>query len=254
MRYDGKVALVTGGTQGIGEGCVRVFAAAGAKVVFCARGEEAGRRLAKEVGGDFLRCDVSKAEEVEAFVDAAAAKHGRIDCLINNAGWHPPHVPIDAFSLDDLRSLFELNVVSMFAACRRALPWLRKSKGCVINLSSLVASMGQLHATTYAATKGAITAFTKALAVDEAAHDVRVNSVSPGNIWTPLWEQAVKQAPDPGKARADGDAAQLLGRMGTIEEAGKLCLFLAAEATFTTGVDHVLSGGAELSYGRKSRK
>lgn len=254
MRYEGKVVLVTGGTQGIGEGCVRVFAKAGATVVFCARGEEAGRRLAAEVGGDFVRVDVAKAAEVEAFVDGAAQRHGRIDCLVNNAGWHPPHVPIDGFSLDDLRSLFELNVVSMFAACRRALPWLRTSKGNIINLSSLVASMGQLHATTYAATKGAITAFTKALAVDEAAHGVRVNCVSPGNVWTPLWKQAVDQAPDPGKCLADGEGAQLLGRMGTIEEAGKLCLFLAADATFTTGVDHILSGGAELSYGRKSRK
>lgn len=254
MNYKDKVALVTGGTAGIGEGCVRVFAAAGAKVVFCARGEEAGKKLAKEVGGDFVRVDVSKAAEVEAFVDGAAKRHGRIDCLINNAGWHPPHVPIDEFSLDDLRSLFELNVVSIFAACRRALPWLRKSKGNIINMSSLVGSMGQIHATTYAATKGAITAFTKALAVDEAVHDVRVNCVSPGNVWTPLWQQAVDAAPDPKKCRADGDAAQLLGRMGTIEEAGKLCLFLAAEATFTTGVDHILSGGAELSYGRKSRK
>jgi len=253
MRYDGKVALVTGGTQGIGEGCVRVFAAAGAKVVFCARGETAGKKLAKEVGGDFVRVDVAKAAEVEAFVDGAAARHGRIDCLINNAGWHPPHVPIDQFSLDDLRSLFELNVVSMFAACRRALPHLRKSKGNIINMSSLVGSMGQLHATTYAATKGAITAFTKALAVDEAAHDVRVNCVSPGNIWTPLWKEAVDASKDKAKARAAGDAAQLLGRMGTIEEAGQLCLFLAASATFTTGVDHVLSGGAELGYGRKSR-
>ncbi len=254
MRYDGKVVLVTGGTQGIGEGCVRAFAQAGATVVFCARGEAAGKALAKEVGGDFVRCDVSKAAEVEAFVAGAAAKQGRIDCLINNAGWHPPHKPIDGFSLQDFRDLLELNVVSMFAACRAALPHLRKSKGSIINLSSLVAAMGQLHATTYAATKGAITAFTKALAVDEAAHDVRVNCVSPGNVWTPLWEQAVNQAPDPKRCRADGDAAQLLGRMGTIEEAGKLCLFLAAEATFTTGVDHILSGGAELSYGRKSRK
>ena len=120
-------------------------------------------------------------------------------------------------------------------------------------MSSLVGTMGQPHATTYVATKGGITAFTKALAIDEAAHDVRVNSVSPGNIWTPLWKEAVDASPDPAKTRADGDAAQLLGRMGTIEEAGRLCLFLAAEATFTTGVDHILSGGAELSYGRKSR-
>jgi len=143
--------------------------------------------------------------------------------------------------------------VSMFVACQQALPQLRKTRGNIINMSSLVGSMGQLHATTYVATKGAITAFSKALAVDEAAHGVRVNSVSPGNIWTPLWKEAVDASPDPQQARADGDAAQLLGRMGTIEEAGRLCLFLAAEATFTTGVDHILSGGAELAYGRKSR-
>jgi NAD(P)-dependent dehydrogenase (short-subunit alcohol dehydrogenase family) len=114
--------------------------------------------------------------------------------------------------------------------------------------------MGQLHATTYVATKGGITAFTKALAVDEAAHGVRVNSVSPGNVYTPLWQEAIDAAPDPHAARAAGDAAQLLGRMGTVEEAGRLCLYLAAEATFTTGVDHLLSGGAELGYGRKTRR
>jgi NAD(P)-dependent dehydrogenase (short-subunit alcohol dehydrogenase family) len=81
-----------------------------------------------------------------------------------------------------------------------------------------------------------------------------VNSVSPGNIYTPLWQEAIDAAPDPAQCRKDGEAAQLLGRMGTIEEAGQLCLFLAAEATFTTGVDHIQSGGAELSYGRKTRK
>jgi NAD(P)-dependent dehydrogenase (short-subunit alcohol dehydrogenase family) len=104
------------------------------------------------------------------------------------------------------------------------------------------------------ATKGAITAFTKALAVDEAAFDVRVNSVSPGNILTPLWQEGIDAAPDPEQCRVDGEAAQLLGRMGSIEETGRLCLFLAAEATFTTGVDHIQSGGAELGYGRKTRK
>jgi NAD(P)-dependent dehydrogenase (short-subunit alcohol dehydrogenase family) len=114
--------------------------------------------------------------------------------------------------------------------------------------------MGQALATTYVATKGAITAFTKALAIDEAAFDVRVNCVSPGNIYTPLWQEAIEAAPDPQKCRADGEAAQLLGRMGTPEETGRLCLFLAAEATFTTGVDHIQSGGAELGYGRKTRK
>jgi NAD(P)-dependent dehydrogenase (short-subunit alcohol dehydrogenase family) len=156
--------------------------------------------------------------------------------------------------VEDFRTLLDLNLVSIFAACKFALPHLRKTKGNIINMSSLVGIMGQSGATTYVATKGGITAFTKALAVDEAAHDVRVNSVSPGNVYTPLWQEAIDASPNPAQTRADGDAAQLLGRMGTIEETGRLCLFLAAEATFTTGVDHILSGGAELAYGRKTRK
>ena len=260
MRYQDKVVIVTGGTKGIGEGCVRAFVGAGAKVVFCARNAREGEALAAELNergpGEafFIKCDVSHVEEVEALVDRTVERHGRLDCLVNNAGWHPPHKPIDDFSCQDLRDLLELNLVSLFAACKRALPHLRRTRGNIINMSSLVGSMGQLHATTYVATKGAITAFTKALAVDEAAHDVRVNSVSPGNIYTPLWQQAIDAAPDPAGCRADGDAAQLLGRMGTIEETGRLCLFLAAEATFTTGVDHIQSGGAELAYGRKTRK
>jgi len=260
MRYKDKVVIVTGGTKGIGEGCVRVFVDAGSKVVFCARNRSAGEALAAELNArgpgeaSFIACDVSKEEDVRRLVDLTVERHGRIDCLINNAGWHPPHKPIDEFTVQDFRDILDWNLVSMFAACKFALPHLRKTKGNIINLSSLVGSMGQLHATTYVPTKGGITAFTKALAVDEAVHDVRVNSVSPGNIYTPLWQEAIDAAPDPAKCRADGEAAQLLGRMGTPEEAGKLCLFLAAEATFTTGVDHILSGGAELAYGRKTRK
>ena len=260
MRYPDKVVIVTGGTRGIGAGCVRVFVEAGSKVVFCARSASDAGRLVDEVNAkgpgaaSFQRCDVSKVAEVETFVDEVALRHGRIDCLINNAGWHPPHKPIDEFSCQDLRDLLELNLVSMFAACRRALPHLRRTKGNIINISSLVGAMGQLHATTYVATKGAVTAFSKALAIDEAAHGVRVNSVSPGNIMTPLWQEAIDAAPDPARCRSDGEAAQLLGRMGTPEETGRLCLFLASEATFTTGVDHLQSGGAELGYGRKVRE
>ena len=259
LRYADKVALITGGSHGIGAGCVRVFAEAGATLVFCSRGETDGRALAAEVSAkgpgraEFVRCDVSKEAEVRALVSGAVARHGRLDCLINNAGWHPPHKPIDAFTTQEFRDLLELNLVSIFAACQEALPHLRKTRGNIINMSSLVGSMGQLYATTYVATKGAITAFTKALAIDEAAHGVRANAVSPGNVWTPLWKAAVDASPVPARTQADGEAAQVLGRMGTIEEAGRLCLFLAAEATFTTGVDHILSGGAELGYGRKTR-
>ncbi|HEX6625703.1 MAG TPA: SDR family oxidoreductase [Pyrinomonadaceae bacterium] len=252
--------IVTGGSRGIGEGCARVFAEAGALVVIASRDESEGAALAAELnargpGGaaHFVACDVTKAADLEHLVAETVHRAGRIDCLINNAGWHPPHKPIDDFSLEEFRELLELNLVSVFAACKLALPHLRRTRGNIINMSSLVAQIGQLHGTTYVATKGAVTAFTKALAIDEAAHGVRVNSVSPGNIYTPLWQQAIDAAPDPARWRAAGEAAQLVGRMGTAEEAGRLCLFIAAEATFTTGVDHVISGGAELGYGRKDR-
>lgn len=260
MRYTNKVVIITGGSKGIGEGCVRVFVAAGARVVFCARTEADGTALATEVNAQgpgeahFVKCDVSRTEEIQNLIGTAVERYGDLDCLINNAGWHPPHKPIDDFSVKEFRDLLDLNLVSMFAACKFALPHLRRTHGNIINLSSLIGSMGQLHATTYVATKGAITAFTKGLAIDESEHGVRVNSVSPGNIYTPLWQEAIDAATDPEACRAQGEVAQLFGRMGTIEEVGKLCLFLAAEATFTTGVDHIISGGAELGYGYKSRR
>ncbi len=259
MRYENKITIITGGTKGIGEGCVRVFAEAGATVVFCARNLSQGQALAAEINAlgkgatHFIQCDVSNVAEVESLIAQTVERFGRIDCLINNAGWHPPHNPIDDFSVQDFRDLLELNLVSIFAACKAALPHLRKTRGNIINMSSLVGTMGQLYATTYVATKGAITAFSKALAVDEAAYGVRVNSVSPGNVYTPLWQEAIDASPDPAQTRAEGDAAQPLGRMGTIEEAGKMCLYLAVDATFSTGTDFLLTGGAELAYGRKSR-
>ena len=259
MRYENKITIITGGTKGIGEGCVRAFADAGATVVFCARNKAQGDALVNEINvlgkgsALFIPCDVSKITEVESLIAQTVERFGRIDCLINNAGWHPPHNPIDNFSVQDFRDLLELNLVSIFAACKAALPHLRKTQGNIINMSSLVGAMGQLYATTYVATKGAITAFSKALAVDEAAYNVRVNSVSPGNVFTPLWQEAIDASPDPAQTRAEGEAAQPLGRMGTIEEAGKMCLYIAADATFSTGTDFLLTGGAELAYGRKSR-
>jgi NAD(P)-dependent dehydrogenase (short-subunit alcohol dehydrogenase family) len=258
LMYTDKVVIITGGSKGIGKGCVEAFVDAGAKVVFCARKPEEGQPLAQALNSrgrgeaTFFTCDVSKTFEIRNLIDSTVARYDRLDCLINNAGWHPPHKAIDYFSVQDFRELLDLNLVSIFAACKFALPHLRKTEGNIINLSSLVGTIGQKHATTYVATKGAITAFTKALAIDEAKHRVRVNAVSPGNVYTPLWQEAIDAAPDPKQCREDGENAQPLGRMGTIEEVGKLCLFIASEATFTTGVDHVISGGAELGYGKKS--
>jgi NAD(P)-dependent dehydrogenase (short-subunit alcohol dehydrogenase family) len=262
LRYSDRVVIITGGSSGIGRGCASEFVKAGAKVVICSNDEEEGRTTAaalqataRAVGaGDasFVYCDVRKTDDIENLINTTVSRYGRIECLINNAGWHPPHKPIDDFSVEDFRDLINLNLMSVFTACKFALRYLRQTKGSVINMASLVATMGQRHATTYVATKGAITAFTKALAIDEAPNGVRVNSVSPGNIYTPLWQEAIDASADPQQYRAEGEAAQVMGRMGTAEEVGRLCLFIAAEATFTTGVDHLISGGAELGYGRKS--
>jgi len=263
IPYADKVVVITGGSSGIGKGCAQEFIKAGSHVVICCNNEAEGNAVVStlqaaseaQAGGDayFIYCDVRKSEDISKLIEETVSRYGKIDCLINNAGWHPPHKSIDEFSVEEFRDLLNLNLVSVFTACKLALPYLRQSRGNIINMSSLVATIGQHNATTYVATKGAITAFTKALAVDEAPNGVRVNSVSPGNVYTPLWQEAIDRAPDPEKYRLEGEAAQLLGRMGCVEEVGRLCLFIAAQATFTTGVDHIISGGAELGYAQKSR-
>lgn len=262
VGYADRIVIITGGSSGIGKACAEQFVNAGAKVVICCNDADEGQEVAttlRAVGqrqgcgdADFIYCDVTRTDNIRDLIETSISRYGRIDCLINNAGWHPPHKPIDDFSVQEFRDLLDLNLVSIFTASKFALPYLRRTKGNIINMSSLVASIGQRYATTYVATKGAITAFTKALAVDEAPHGVRVNSVSPGNIMTPLWQEAIDAAAAPEEYRAEGEAAQLVGRMGRAEEVGRLCLFIAAEATFTTGVDHIISGGAELGYGQKS--
>jgi len=263
LPYADRVALITGSSSGIGKACAEEFVKAGAFVVLCSNREDEGSAAAISLqaiaraqgygGALFVYCDVRKAEDIQNLIQTTLSQHGRIDCLINNAGWHPPHKPIDDFSVEEFRELIDLNLVSVFAACKFALPYLRQTKGNIINIASLVATIGQHHATTYVATKGAVAAFTKALAIDEAPNGVRVNSVSPGNVYTPLWQEAIDASPDPDQCRADGETAQVMARMGSPEEVGRLCLFIAAQATFTTGVDHIISGGAELGYGRKVR-
>ncbi|TSQ23978.1 17-beta-hydroxysteroid dehydrogenase 14 [Bagarius yarrelli] len=214
-RYGDKVVIVTGGSKGIGRGIVKVFV-------------EAGKRLEEELNDagpglcHFLSCDMSKEEDIKSLIDVTIERFGQIDCLVNNAGWHPPHKPTDDTSADEFRDLLNLNLISYFLASKFALPYLRKTQGNIINVSSLVASIGQKHAAPYVATKGAIISMTKAMAVDESRYNVRVNCFSPG-------------------------------RMGTEEESGLVALFLAADATFCTGTELLLSGGAELNYSFKSQ-
>ncbi len=171
---------------------------------------------------------------------------------MNNAGWHPHAKPIDEFTLDDARHLINLNLLSAWYMSKLSVPQLRKTKGNIINISSLSGYFGQAGSSTYCATKAGMVGMTKSIAIDEAAHDVRANAISPGNVWTPLWEEHV-QGPTAAKDIQDGNDAQLLGRMGTILEVGEVCLHLAT-AEYTTGHEYLMTGGAELGYSRKTKK
>ncbi len=253
-----KVTIITGGTRGIGAGCARAFVQAGAPVMIAARGKDEGEALAAELtalGPGACRyepCDVTREEDLRRVVEKTVQWRGRLDCLINNAGWHPDKRPIDGFSVEEFEQLLRLNVVSYFLAAKFALPHLRKTHGSIINMGSLVGSMGQEWSCTYVAAKGAIAGFTKALAVDEARHGVRVNAVLPGTIATPSAEHFIANNPDPEGYRAYLHSWQWTGRPGTLEEAGQTCLFLASDgASFVTGMTLNLSGGAELAYGIK---
>ncbi len=253
-----KVTIITGGSRGIGAGCARSFVRAGASVVIAARGQQEGEALAQELSAlgpgtcHYEPCDVTREHDLKRVVDRTLELHGRLDCLINNAGWHPDKRPIDGFSVEEFEQLLRLNLVSYFVAAKLALPHLRKTKGSIINMGSLVGSFGQEWSCTYVATKGAIAGFTKALAIDEARHGVRVNAVLPGTIATPSAERFIATNPDPEGYRAYLHSWQWMGRPGTLEEAGQTCLFLASDgASFVTGMLLNLSGGAELAYGVK---
>ena len=257
IRYEG-VVIITGGSKGIGEGCARAFCAAGGRVVIADVDETAGRALAEALNAAgpgqclYLRCDVRDTAQLNLTIEAAAAHFGQLDCLINNAGWHPPHKPIDDFSIEEFKDLLDLNLIAVFAGCKFALPFLRKTHGSIINISSLVAVIGQEHATTYCATKGAVSSFTKALAIDEARHGVRVNAVLPGNVMTSMRIASVAMAPDPEALNKTIESWQWIGRSASMDEIGQICLFLASEAaSYVTGIEFHATGGAELGYGAK---
>jgi NAD(P)-dependent dehydrogenase (short-subunit alcohol dehydrogenase family) len=258
LSYTDKVTIITGASKGIGEGCARVFVDAGAKVVICARGAKDGQDLAKELSRkgpgtcDFIQCDVSKPEQIQSLMEQTIKKHGRLDCLINNAGYHPGVKRIDEFTVEEFHDVLNTNLVSYWLACKFALPYLRKTKGSIINMSSLVGEMGQEGATTYCATKGGINGFTKALAIEEGSSGVRINAVLPGNIITNSRIVGVASCENPNEVDKWVDSNQHNGRSGTNEEVGQACLFLASDAaSYISGIMLNMSYGAELGYGIK---
>jgi NAD(P)-dependent dehydrogenase (short-subunit alcohol dehydrogenase family) len=242
---EGKVAIVTGTAQGIGLAIAQALIREGATVAGCdvnpVRGEDLGDRYTHAI------VDVTDFAGLADFVGNVADRHGELDILVNNAGAHPPKAAVDDVSVEDFEALLAQNLTSMFAACRAALPALRRRAGAIVNLSSSVALFGQDGAAAYCATKGAISAMSKSLAIDEAAHGVRVNCVCPGAIDT-----AMAGPPSPQSTALAGSLAWL-NRRGTAMEVAEVVTFLASErASFVTGQDIMIAGGADLGYGLKA--
>lgn len=252
------VTLVTGGSKGIGSGCARVFTAAGSPVMIADIDVATGRQLAAELnaagGGacEFVECDVRQSAQLERAVKQTVERFGRLDCLINNAAVHPPFKPLDDVEIHEMNDLLQINVISYLAASKYALPFLRKTHGSIVNIGSLTGVQGDHWSSLYATSKAAISGLTKALAIDEAANQVRVNSILPGNIVTQSRVDLTAKMQD-GRAFHDYvESMQWLGRSGTIYEIGYACLFLAGpQASYITGCELVVSGGSELGFGPK---
>jgi NAD(P)-dependent dehydrogenase (short-subunit alcohol dehydrogenase family) len=254
----GKVVIITGGNNGIGSGCARAFCFYGSNVVIAARNEKKGTALAAELTeagpGNcvFYKCDVSNADEVEALVEFTVQEFGQLDCIINNAGYLPKHSPIDGITEEDFEKVLRTNLIGVFSGCKYSLPYLRKSGGSIINMSSILGSVGQEGSSIYSATKGGIISLTKSLAIDEAKNGVRVNVVLPGDIGTDLGREHMKELIDKKKSEENPAYVQWISRQGNVMDTGWTCLFLASSmAAYMTGAEINVTGGFELGNGIK---
>ena len=244
-RFENKVVLVTGGSVGIGLGAAEAFAREGAKVVIAARREAEGIDAVKKIqaaGGTaiFVRADVAVEADVIAMVSQAVAKFGGLDVVFNNAGVEGKVGPIETLEASDFDHVFGVNVRGTWLVMKHALPHLEKSKGSIVNNSSVVADVGMAGTTLYAATKGAVKTMTRTAAIEFIQRGVRVNAVSPGPIETDMGSRFFGSI-EALRAFAANVPAGILGAPKDIAEA---VLYLASpEARFIIGQTLTLDGG-----------
>jgi meso-butanediol dehydrogenase/(S,S)-butanediol dehydrogenase/diacetyl reductase len=245
LRLKGKVAIVTGAGAGIGEATAILLAKEGASVC-CVDLAESGARVAqriKDSGGNaqFIQGDVSRAEDAKKIIDKAIATYGRIDVLFNNAGIVSPG-RIDNTSIEDWDKTMAVNVRSIYLLSKWAVPYLKKTRGTIINTSSSVALKGVKDRAAYTASKGAVLSLTRAMAMDYMDDNIRINSISPGTTETPSFKQRVAAAEDPEEALKQLIARQPMKRLGKPEEIADGVLFLVLNE-FCTGMNLSVDGG-----------
>ena len=249
----GKVAIITGANTGIGFGCAKVFSEAGMNVVMGARRKEKGEAAAAELNAagkgecTFFQCDVSDPDQVKALIDFAVEKYGRLDTMVNNAGYNPIHMDACDMSIESYQRVLATNLMGEFYGCKFAIPHLRKTKGSIINMSSILSKVGQEQTAGYSSTKGGINSMTQTIAIEEARHGVRVNAICPGHIMTEIVYKEMERVADPEAYLDRCNHYSWLGRGGQPEEVGTAALFLASSwAGYITGVTLNVSGGMEF--------
>ncbi len=257
MPLDGKVAVITGATSGIGARTAGIFVAAGARVVIAGRRRDKGEALAAALGNaaSFVRTDVCVETEVAAMIEHAVQRFGRIDCLFNNAGSLPPVSDIASVAMADFDAAIALHVRSALAGMKHAAPiMIRQRSGSIINMSSIVGIRAGIGDITYSTVKAAVLHLTRCAAVELGEHGIRVNSVSPGRVVTGIFGKAFGLEDDAADVGADAVRAALreilpheqpLPRIGTADDVAQTVLFLASDySSFINGHDLVVDGGA----------
>jgi len=242
---EGKVALVTGGASGIGRATALVFAREGAKVVVAdlvAEGGEDTARLIKETGAEaiFVKCDVSKAAEVEAMVKKAVDTYGRLDCAFNNAGVVVMKSTVDCTE-EEWDHVISVNLKGVWLCMKYEIPqMLKQGRGAIVNTSSVVGLIGTPGHAPYTASKHGVVGLTKVAALDCAQAGIRVNAVCPGSVPTPMLEPILA---DP-QLKDSMQELHPLGRLGKPEEIAEAVIWLCSEAaSFVTGVAFPVDGG-----------
>ena len=252
-RLQGKVAIVTGGTSGIGRRTVEVFAQEGASVLIAARREKEGRAIAGALGDrvDFLKTDVSREADVKAMIDYALSRFGRLDCLFNNAGCPAPVGGIESIPLEGYEAAMAVLFGGVLLGMKHAAPVMKaQGSGSIINNGSVAGlRAGYSSSFIYSAAKAAVIHLTKCVAMELGESNVRVNCICPGGIATGIFGKALGLSTQKAEETAE-TMKQALGqwqpirRSGLVDDIAMAAVFLASdESTFVNGHDLVVDGG-----------
>jgi len=236
---EGKVVFITGGSTGIGKSTAEKFSEKGAEVIIGDINSEKGEETAEEIGVEFRECDVADWESVKFVVESIVEDHGRLDVVINNAGIGSTST-IEEMDIEEWKKIIAVDLDGVMYGTKAAVPHLKETEGCVINTASIYGLVGDVGATAYNAAKGGVVNFTRSVANDLAQHNVRVNSICPGFVDTPLIQEAMED--ENFKNHVLGETP--LGRVADPEEIADVMVFLASDkASYITGANIPVDGG-----------